>query len=430
MGISLNKINTAKTGFATLLKNKVQDTSLHLTSSEFRKSKKYLKRQKKQLIRDKQNTNLISFYNTYKLEGIQKGIKVFKGMPMQGIALIAEHLTQFPLSRGCRNLCSHCYVSAQTPIKKTAEAINTIDFEDFKRFNEGFKRLNKRLGFNSFDDNKNLDIAFFYDGDPVNTKMIDKKGLAHNVAEAMEIFHTNFKKPLLFDTAGWNKNDSWAQNTANDVAKFYEKAPNVFDQCNVSINPFHSIMNISNKLKTKGLNTKAKKLRDIYTERMANTLNTFMPLFNKGGSIIERFASEVPSKSDYSEQSFIKLKDEILTKLKSKSDDKNISLIEKMLKNSRDSFLVEDNPSINIGGRSTQYFSNKTQENYQQKIQKIVNDTKKTGKCDTNGAIIDINGKVFIETDENVIVPTDFQLNFINKDKKTAPFSNHINNFI
>lgn len=430
MGISLTKIPTTKTRFRTLLADKAQDTALRLTSSDFRKSKKYLKLQKKQLIRDKQNPNLIEMYNTLRLEGIQKGIKVFQGMSMQGIALVAENLSQMPLTRGCRNLCSHCYLSAQTPVKKTADTINTIDFEDFKQFNEGFKRLNKRLGFNIFEGNKKSHVAFFYDGDPSNVKMLDKKGKAHNSAEAMEIFHTNFRRPLLFDTAGWHKGDNWAKQNAKDIVTLYKKDPKAFDECNISINPFHSIMETSYKLKTKGADTKAQKLRDIYTERMANTLAIFAPIYNKGASIIERCAGKTAKESPYSDASFSKIKEEIFIKLKEKSNDENLTFIERMLNGNRGSLLVAEDPAISIGGRSKRFFPQETQTKYQNEVQKIINDTKQTGHMKTKDVILDINGKVYIETDGNVLVPTEHQFNFINKDKKTAPFSNHIDKIL
>lgn len=429
MSIGLNKLNISGNSFISKtqknLRERAQDTSLYLTSSEFRKAKKHLRERKKEKEKLWDNKNQLNFFDIKKLEGIQKGIPLFEGVSMKNIKLIAENLQNFALTRGCHNKCTHCYVGAKPPIKETADTINTISFEDFNQFVDGFKKLNKRLKFNVFNGNKE-NLYFFYDSDPVKTKMMDKSGKAHNVAEAMNIFFEAFKKPFIFDTAGWAKGDNWSKKTAQDVVKFFQKTPEAQEQCNISINPFHSIMEKSYELKAKGNHQKAQKIKNLYIERMTDALKTlFVPLYNKDSNIINRYAHEMPVNTPYSKEGLDDLCLAVGNELYFHVEGHPLTMAKGHLSN-KGIFKEAGEPIINISKTSKRFFSPASQAKYESDIKKAKSNIKKQTVPIGSNVIINPNGKVYLETDKNIIIPTDIQLNFENKNKKTAPFTNSI----
>ncbi len=84
-----------------------------LREYKYQKAKKYLNEQKNILKETTANESInIDNFDLKKLEGIQKGIKVFDGLTMKEIAFIASITQEFALTRGCSNQCAHCYVDA------------------------------------------------------------------------------------------------------------------------------------------------------------------------------------------------------------------------------------------------------------------------------------------------------------------------------
>ena len=85
--------------------------------------------------------------NLDKLNGIQEGIKVFDGLNMKEIAFVSQSILEVAVNRGCNNMCAHCYADAKPHIKEDETHINKMSWNDFTNLTEGYKELNKRLGF-------------------------------------------------------------------------------------------------------------------------------------------------------------------------------------------------------------------------------------------------------------------------------------------
>ena len=83
--------------------------------------------------------------NLSKIEGIQEGIPLFDGVKMEDIKFLTKWFQVLNLARGCREQCTFCLRNALAPIKETANQINTILWDDLKRFTEGFSTLSERL---------------------------------------------------------------------------------------------------------------------------------------------------------------------------------------------------------------------------------------------------------------------------------------------
>ena len=64
--------------------------------------------------------------NLDKLDGIQEGLKTFKGLSMKQIAFALTDLHSINMVRGCINHCLHCYANAQPFITRAP-------FESFKQ---------------------------------------------------------------------------------------------------------------------------------------------------------------------------------------------------------------------------------------------------------------------------------------------------------
>ena len=406
--------------------------------SEEEKIKKYIKNRKRSLNRQHISYKNINMYNINRLEGIQEGIDVFKGLSMRQIKYLAQHSTEFVLQRGCHNMCAHCYASAMPPsYQKAPDKINKIDFEDFEKLYYGFQELNKRLGFSIFKNSQNEYNTLFHDADSSTIFLQDKNGKVYDYLDLAKMVNELTEKEIVFDTAGWNIQD---KKTQERMEKLVEKALNSneydFVAFNLSANPFHALNHRALQHLKNGNYAQYKKIRDIYTTRMANVLFTFTPLIEKERVrlIVRALPNETRNANGYREDDLFMLYSEIFNKLfklykqdyesgahkviKDKDQiEKNIDYLNEELKNI--------DKALGINGRMADLVTDKKIFAYKNTKARTYKDPQKAIKGFKDG-IIDVNGKLYI-TNWYENYPTDIQLNYKNKDKKTADISPYLN---
>ena len=209
----------------------------------------------------KNSTAPLSLLDVDKVEGLQKGIKLFDGINLKDIAFITKKLETLNFFRGCSVGCTHCLKDA-----KCKNSIKSVLFEDIKRFTQGFKELSERFGFNILNGIKYLSIT-----DDANPSDVLIKGLErnHTVAEGIKLISDNLGISSLYVTSGWNKNSIIAQSGAEEIAQMIVKNPSSA-KVEISINPFSKIMEISRKALKNNNKEKADYYRKMFIERMAN----------------------------------------------------------------------------------------------------------------------------------------------------------------
>ncbi len=434
------------------------NTEFNGLSNNYFKAKNYLAEAKK----DFDDVNNIEIYDLdlNKLDGIQEGIKVFKGLNMKEIAFIGSTINEVAINRGCHNICSHCYAGANPPIREDNKHINKMSWNDFKTLTDGFKELNNRLGFPITRDTMDDDpyMTSFHDADCIDIKLKDNEGNEHDFIDIALRLNDAFGKPKIFDTAGWSPNDKKAQARAEKYAEYYSD-PEHFDEIsdfNVSINPYHALHTREVMLRKDGNIEKAEKFRDLYTTRMANVLFTFTPLLdNPKFNFIARAADNSSKGTEgFKEEDLRNIYDEIFNKLEKRYQDdfngeQNIIADKQEIKQNIYSYKrllghVNTNPSIserlnkiyspdNSEVKKTDIIIAKSRENVMsaKNIHNILNgETIKLNAYETAhpnyAGLIDSNGKYYI-TNYYTTYPTELQLNFENKDKQTAPIHPYLN---
>lgn len=361
-----------------------------------------------------------------KLEGIQKGIKVFEGLSLKQIFFVGQNLNYIPLQRGCRNLCTHCFRAAEVPKKLTADTVNSILWEDFLSLTSGVKDLKQRVGADFFQQSPfNHNIKLFLDSEMINAKVKDKKGGIHDASEAVEVCYDALKTPLMVDTAGWHKNDEYTRNAAQKLTKFFTEKPEALyhSSVDVSVNPFHSIIEQSFKLAKKDPK-KAQELRSIYTSRMAEALETFLPC----GVFA---ATRVTCEGSHSHEFQRRLNQEILEKMEKSLKGANLPPKTKLNFGQLKTTLQQNYfDEIFPVGRAESFFKHHEADNlksdYLQNLD--VRMKKHNNFYDLfleEPKIVDVNGKVYVGNSVYT-QDTGIQLNFENKDKKTPVIHNYL----
>lgn len=372
--------------------------------------------------------------NLKHLEGIQREIPLFdvkdKFVSMQDIDFIARGFETLNLFRGCDVGCTHCLKDAMHRPKSS----RSILFEDLVRFTKGFKTLNERLGFDVLKGNKYLNIVD--DSNPTDFPIRGLTG-SHSVSEAIKIIFENLRIPVLMVTSGWNSKSIAAQNSAEKLAKDFKINPQSLKSFEVSINPFSGIMENSRiALKNSDIE-RAKLYRELYTDRIANTILTFFDLFrgeNPKGKLIYRHANKFDGNGQVGEGETKKLYIEIYEKLHEALGDgikEAPTLDPKTVTKFDKSHLIE--PS----GRGRRYFPYE----YNMLVQSdLISETEKWNSMsaeekrqflrDYSIKCVDIDGQVYStfpalgvhseNTPIELTVPTDVKLNYINQ-KKSAP---------
>lgn len=370
-----------------------------------------------------------------KLEGIQKGLKTIGNLTMRQIKSITEKSVAIILQRGCNNMCAHCFAEARPEsFYRDKDTISKIDFEDFKNFCDDFKTLNNKIGFNIFKRKRRLDYQLlFHDADSSMIMAKDKNGKEYDYLDLSKMLYDTCEQEVLFDTAGWNIQD---KKTQERMEKFVKKFNDNYDEykfmsINLSFNPFHSLYYNSVLKEHEGKHEVAQKLREAYTTRMANVINTMLPILEehpKNFDIISRsFPDEkIKEVKGFQKDDLMYLYQEVVSKFGELYEERYKSVYtEKQLEEEFDNtckyfFNAWDGTRTKIGitGRLTKNFKYKNfrktmDELYPDADNKIIN--KKM-----LASLIDLNGKVYF-TDYLESYPTNIQLNYINKDKNTAP---------
>ena len=402
-------------------------------------AQEYLNRTKKELSSIVHNNNFdIRHFNIYKLEGIQEGIPLFDGLSIKEISFIGNRLIDFALKRGCHNKCVHCFADAHPPLHikdKNSKFINSVSWEDFQKFCNGFEELNKRLGFKiaKVDTASKNHIAPFYDSDCIDVILKDKSGQEHDLTEIIPMLYNATGKKILFDTAGWHPNNKKLQQRAEKYVRFFSNPKNeqYIESINISLNPFHSLNAKSIEL----LNSdpsRAEKFRNLYLQRMVNVIYTMSPLFDiKKFNIINRCAPYTMSVDDeFKKKSYKLLIKDIKNNLQEKYEH-DIPIYKKIFYKITNKSSPLKQVQVLLDDISTYVLPLGRMEKLVQKnsmsIEKV-KEAKKTNIIFSNSChknpryelLIDANGKIYL-TDEYTTFPTELQLNFENKDKLTAP---------
>lgn len=391
-------------------------------------------------------------FDLNKLDGIQEGINVFKGLNMKEIAFVADTVAEITVNRGCRNICAHCYASAKAPIKETANQINKMSWNDFTSLTDGFEELNKRVGFPVVVQKKNKHAMAipFHDADCSSIILKDDEGKEHDFIDIAERLDKAFHLPVLFDTAGWNIQDVKAQKRMEKYVEYYSKPENFkkLEGFNLSVNPFHAMYAKSLELKQNRKPELAEKLYDLYTTRMANVLFTLTPLQkNPNFEFIARSAandSKVPK--GFKEKDLRSLYMDILEKVNNLYK-KDMKSAQKVVKNEDEAFEYFNNyykrlenisPTIGMSARAEKFvdkddeiakFGERRKQQNIKDIQSLkrIKDLRKLNKDMNNHfyGIIDANGDYYLTT-FHTSFPTEIKFNFENKGKITAPIAPYL----
>lgn len=391
-------------------------------------------------------------FDLNKLDGIQEGINVFKGLNMKEIAFVADTVAEITVNRGCRNICAHCYASAKAPIKETANQINKMSWNDFTSLTDGFEELNKRVGFPVVVQKKNKHAMAipFHDADCSSIILKDNEGKEHDFIDIAERLDKAFHLPVLFDTAGWNIQDVKAQKRMEKYVEYYSKPENFkkLEGFNLSVNPFHAMYAKSLELKQNRKPELAEKLYDLYTTRMANVLFTLTPLQkNPRFNFIARSAadkSKLPK--GFKSKDLRVLYMDILEKVNNLYK-KDMKSAQKVVKNEDEAFEYFNNyykrlenisPTIGMSARAEKFvdkddeiakFGERRKQQNIKDIQSLkrIKDLRKLNKDMNNHfyGIIDANGDYYLTT-FHTSFPTEIKFNFENKGKTTAPIAPYL----
>ena len=404
------------------------------SEDEYSKAKKYLDYKKSTLSKTKQENLSLKYFDVDKLEGIQKGIKVFDGMSFKQVAFVLGRLIEVATFRGCYNNCAHCYAEAKHPIKEQDDLISKMDWEDFTDLFDGIKEINDRLGF-SISRPTDSYITSFHDADCSQVRIKDKDGNVHDWYEIVKYQNKVTGREILFDTAGWYIQDKGAQKRVESYVQKILNDDETKFVINISANPYHAMNFRAIEHMRAGNKDKEEYFRQKDAERMANVLFTMTPLLNANKENVElRFITRaMDNKSENSKGYTIR---DLL-----KNYDRYFKELEKLYLND---FLTEQKIIKNLGETTRNInnyekelrddispyvtVTNKLKDLYNEDHE-AVKDTKRYQQQDPKKvdlhsyvSIIDANGKVYL-TNYYETYETDIQLNFKNKDKRTAPIA-------
>jgi len=346
--------------------------------------------------------------NIREIEGIQNGIELFENISMSEIKFITRNFSILNLARNCAGACSHCLRNA------SSGKVLTMLWDNLVRFTEGFEKLNERLGFDTLKGNKYM--VLHDDSNPPEFLLKDLAGTSHNFADMVKVVFERLGIPIETVTTGWNKSDLKAERAAKELVDYFVKTPESNALVSISVNPFHGLLERSRFYSNSGKPDSAVFFREVYTDRIAHTIETFMPVFQTGkGSLIYRYA---PSGNETGATATFKLYREIYTKLEKLVGKDKLSEIEYLKPENFETGTPEH--LIEAKGRGRKHFSpaenlKKQKELITEKAdwetipadQKVSNTYKYTIKE------VDIDGKIYARTTSETVIPTGVQLNFI-----------------
>lgn len=392
------------------------------------------------LLAHKSNGNELLFRNLSMeaLEGIQYGIEVFKGLSMKDIQYMSENLHVIAVKRGCKNMCGYCYADAKPSNRE-------MSWEDFKLITAGYKKLRKRLGnLPLFGENMTStpetliyrSTELFYDSDCMDIALKDKKGRLHDFIDLAEELHGSLGRKTVFDTSGWNPDNKKLQQRAEKYAQYFAKPENMdkLNAFNLSFNCFNASYIAGVKALKSGDSEKYFRLRDKFTDRIANALFTFTPLAkNEKFNVMTRsFGFDAQNAKYFDIPAMIRLRENVLENLESlyRAD---LNGAQKYIKNEKDIKTFMDlmsdkmngfDCSLNSSGRMKQFMK---EFNIKAPMQEHDNTTPILAEdLQTYGRYHRYLGMKLIDTDGRVyhmdyarFFPTEIQLNL--KDKSPVP---------
>ena len=380
--------------------------------------------------------NLYELDNLERINGIQKGIKVFDGLTINEIAFILKS-PKVLLNRCCSNNCIHCAYMATPSSDKT---LDKISYEDFVSLIDGISELQNRVGENIIIADS---IGTFYDSDCMEIELKDRNGNVYDYIDCIELLNSKKLAPPIFDTSGWNPKSKKHQKRAEKFVEYLQKPQNSkkISQLNISINPFHIIFAKAMELKSKFRFIKAKKMEENYVDRMANMLFTFTPLQDTDvhWGVLARAIPENKTKTKYNYNALYRLQIKIIDAL-AKRYKQDLMGENKFIKNSNDlnRYLefykriimgTEEYPSIDPIGRAESFFNDSEIENPLEERKKSMIKGLDNDNIKYYARLINPNGKILLLNDD-ISVETDLELNFENKGKVVKPFAHQITGYI
>lgn len=358
-----------------------------------------------------------------KLNGLQYGIKVFTGMTMKEIAFLFGNLHAIATNRGCFNKCIHCYAEAEPKTTMMRHNLMTeMAYEDFESVINGISELNNRLGFNPLKQyRKTITPSLFYDSDCIDLEMKNNSGETIDFRQLNDLFCEKVGLKSIFDTSGWTPKNSKLQKRAEAIVKYFLTGDNKNKAVviNLSINPFHALNVASVEAQKAGDFAKAKKFRDLYTDRMANAMYTFVPLIPTGKlRCILLAVKGLTGFKGYREKDLRSLIDEILEKVQAKYPPEQAEQALHDIRYFRQ--ITTKIGGVKPQGRAQKLFMPVSGDQLKNAFKQFRRLFSLKHWLRTKGwyAVIDANGEIFL-TSYTKNVPTELQLNFINRGRLT-----------
>lgn len=367
-------------------------------------------------------------------EGLQYGIKVFDGLSMKDIQYMCENLHVIAVKRGCTNKCGYCYADAKRSNRE-------MSWEDFTSITRGLKKIRKRLnGLPLFGENMSKGeetliyrtTELFYDADCINLAIKDKKGKLHDFRDLASELYSSLGRRTAFDTSGWAPENKRLQERAEAYAKYFSKPENMekLNAFNLSFNVFNSTYICAVKALQAGNLERYTRLRDKFSDRIANAIFTFSPLLKSEKFLVlsRCFGANAKNAKHFDANTMINLSEDVKSKL-AKLYTKDLNGEQKYVKSQSeiqellslvDYKLMRIETALNSSGRMNEFMNEfKIQapmQNHTETTKILAEDLKQHGRFhDYLGQkLIDTDGKVY-HMDYARFFPTEIQLNLRNK---------------
>ena len=370
------------------------------------------------------------------MEGIQYGIEVFKGLSMKDIQYMSENLHVIAVRRGCKNMCGYCYADAKPSNRE-------MSWEDFKLITDGYKKLRKRLGNlplfgeNMTSGNGTLlyrSTELFYDSDCIDIAIKDKKGNIYDFTKLSSELYNSLGRRTVFDTSGWDPNNKKLQERAEKYAEYFSKPENMaqLNAFSLSFNCFNATYIAAVKALKNGDKEKYLRLKNKFTDRIANALYTFTPLVkDKKFNVMTRSFGDNAKNAQYFDFStMFELGTDVLNKL-AKMYSNDLKGEQKYVKSKAEinnlidlyfSKIYKFDANLNSSGRMGKFMQDfkikAPMQNHTESTVIMAQDLKTNGRYHKYIAMrfIDTDGKVY-HMDYARFFPTEIQLNLKNKSK-------------
>lgn len=383
------------------------------------------------------------------LEGLQFGIKAFEGLTMKDIQYMSENLHVIAVKRGCTHMCGHCYADAKPQNRE-------MSWEDFTRITQGYKKLRERMhGLDIFGQNnpvaQNDNVCrvteLYYDADCMDLAIKDKKGKVYDFIELSNEVWDGLGRKNVFDTSGWPVSNSKMQERAEKYVQHFSKPENMekLEAFNVSFNVFNASYIASRKALKQGDYEKAKRLKNKFTDNMANVIFTFTPLLDKPNFhfLIRSFGKDAKKANDFNHKAMFSLVQEVFDKVMNLYQN-DLNGEQKYIKNKDDLSLKaailygkmsKIDTGLNSSGRMKKFMGDfgikANLLEYDESIKRVIQDLKDRGRYHRAimQRLIDTDGKVY-HMNYARFFPTEIQLNLEQKDIPSPKLANMQPDFV